>query len=155
MSTRVDIEFPVTWPTVRHVRQAVAAALSEYPAELRESTVMVASELVENAVKYGESVPALPTARFALDVSEEAISITVANGLTSPQIATELNLRLQELAAPGAAERLYLERMLAPLESASDIGKLGLYRIGFEGKFRLSSSYVNGVLTVQARRELQ
>jgi hypothetical protein len=114
---------------------------------------MTASELVENAIKYGESVPGAPTVTFALEATGRRLSIRVINGSTNTLGVAELERRVKDLASAPNKEALYLARLEQLLEHAEDSGKLGLYRIGFEGGFDLAFDYRNDVVTMTATRD--
>jgi len=154
MSKKFFIHIPLTWEYVRSVRQQVNEALAEQPEELRSAAVMVASELVENAIKYGVSVPELPWTRFAFETTADEIRMEIANGLIDSAVFAHLSLRIAELQKPGAGERLYLERLQQLVENPLPPNRLGLFRISFEGKFSLDVFYDNQVLIIKAHRKL-
>lgn len=152
MEARLDLTFQPMWPNVRKIRQQVAAALEACPPELRSAAVMTASELVENAIKYGENVAAAPTVSFSLEAGAEKLVIRVVNGSTNVSGVAELGRRVKELAGASNKQALYLARLEQLLAHADDSGKLGIYRIGFEGGFDLALDYRNDVVTVTATR---
>ena len=152
MSARLELSFEPMWPNVRKIRQQVGATLEACGQELRSAAVMTASELVENAIKYGESVPAAPAVTFALEATGGRLFIRVINGSTNTLGVAELERRVKDLASAPNKEALYLARLGQLLEHAEDSGKLGLYRIGFEGGFELALDYTNDVVTMTATR---
>jgi hypothetical protein len=153
MEAHLQLTFAPMWPNVREIRQRVAAALEECPSQLRSAAVMTASELVENAIKYGESVPGAKTVTFVLEATSESISISVVNGSTNALGVAELERRVQELRSAGDKQALYLARLEQLLADADESGKLGIYRIGFEGGFDLALEYLNNVVSVTATRK--
>ncbi len=152
MEAHLQLTFAPMWPNVRDIRQRVGAALGDCPAQLRSAAIMTASELVENAIKYGESVPAADTVTFVLDASPERLTMRVVNGSTNALGVAELERRVQELRAAEDKQALYLARLEQLLADADESGKLGIYRIGFEGGFDLQLEYMNHVVTVTATR---
>lgn len=152
MEAHLQLTFAPMWPNVRDIRQRVGAALGDCPAQLRSAAIMTASELVENAIKYGESVPAADTVTFVLDASPERLTMRVVNGSTNAVGVAELERRVQELRAAEDKQALYLARLEQLLADADESGKLGIYRIGFEGGFDLQLEYMNHVVTVTATR---
>jgi hypothetical protein len=54
MQAHLELTFRPMWPNVRKIRHEVGIALERCPAELRSAAMMTASELVENAIKYGD-----------------------------------------------------------------------------------------------------
>lgn len=152
MEAHLELTFQPMWPNVRKIRQQVGAALESFRPELRSAAMMTASELVENAIKYGENVAAAPSVTFSLDATGGRISIRVANGSTNGAGVAELERRVNDLASATNKQTLYLARLEELLAHADDSGKLGIYRIGFEGGFDLALDYSNDVVTVTATR---
>jgi anti-sigma regulatory factor (Ser/Thr protein kinase) len=149
---RIELSFQPMWPNVRKIRQEVGAALEACSSDLREAAVMTASELVENAIKYGESVPAAPAVTFSLEATPGQLRIRVVNGSTNASGVAELARRVNELSRATDRQALYLARLEELLAHADESGKLGVYRIGFEGGFDLECNYTNSVVTVTATR---
>jgi hypothetical protein len=141
------------WPNVRKIRQEVGTVLEACSSGLRGAAVMTASELVENAIKYGESVPAAPSVTFSLQAGPGRLRIRVANGSTNAVGVAELARRVNELSHATDKQALYLARLEQLLAHAGETGKLGVYRIGFEGGFDLECDYTNSVVTVTATRD--
>jgi hypothetical protein len=152
MEARLELTFEPMWPTVRKIRQQVGAALEACRQELRSAAMMTASELVENAIKYGESVPAASNVTLSLEVTAGQLSIRVVNGSTNLAGVAELERRVGDLAAATNKQALYLARLEQLLAHSDDSGKLGIYRIGFEGGFDLALDYRNDVVTMTATR---
>lgn len=151
--TQLTMPLRTVWSQVQEVRQLVDSLLSGLPADLRTATMMTASELVENAVKYGESVPGAPQATLALSHADDRIEIVVRNGVVDEASIAELDKHIARVAAASDRSALYVERlkelMLSPSGGTS---RLGIYRIGCEGGFDLSCSYADSVVTVTATR---
>ena len=152
MTSSFELSIPIVWQYVRDVRARVRAVLASHPPELRDAAVMVASELVENAIKYGESVPKAPEAVIRVGVSDTEIRVEVSNGVRSTDIVRELRTHIEQITNASNRGDLYVARVEELLNSANTRGRLGLYRIGHEGGFELSCSYVDQVLTVTATR---
>jgi hypothetical protein len=150
----LHLSFEPVWPNVREIRQRVGKALVNCPSRLRSAAVMTSSELVENAIKYGERVPAAQTVKFELEATPDRVRIRVVNGSTNHLGVAELERRVQELRRTEDKEALYLSRLEELLEDGGDeSGKLGIYRIGFEGGFDLQLEYMDHVVTVTATRK--
>ncbi|MEZ4221574.1 MAG: hypothetical protein R3B13_11655 [Polyangiaceae bacterium] len=152
--TRLSCEVPFGWEHVREVRTRLADSLADQPAELRDAAVMVASELVENAIKYGNSLPNAPNATLELLVDDKRLQIVVRNGVSSAEHASEVEKLLQRIASAQEPSELYMERMERLLNDADAKGKLGFHRIGLEAGFVLTSSFEDGVLTITATRRI-
>src|SRR5262245_48986145 len=111
MEAHLKLTFEPMWPNVREIRQRVGTALEDCPSHLRSAAVMTASELVENAIKYGESVPGAKTVTFMLEANSESIFIRVVNGSTNTLGVAELQRRVQELRQAADKQALYLARL--------------------------------------------
>ncbi len=154
MNQNIQINIPIAWEYVRLVRQQVTAALAEHSEELRSAAVMVASELVENAIKYGASIPAMQWAQFRFTTTAEYIQIQVSNGLTDQRLLETVQKIVQQSQTAGASEQLYLGRLQELMNNPTQSTRLGLYRIGHEGKFDLDYSYGEQILELTAKRRV-
>ena len=143
------------WHTVRELRKRVAEALVDCSAELRAAAVMTASELAENAIKYGESTESAPEINFSLYADDGEICIECANACTNVAGVTELMERVREIALSADASVLYIQRLEQLMTNPTDSAKLGLYRVALEGGFGLECTYENDVVRVKARRKIQ
>ena len=153
MEAHLEINLELMWPNVREIRERVSNALAACPSQLRSAAIMTSSELVENAIKYGESVPAAKSVAFLLEATADQVFIRVVNGSTNSAGVAELERRVQELGAAPDKQALYLARLEQLLADADESGKLGIYRIGFEGGFDLQLDYTNSIVTVTATRK--
>jgi hypothetical protein len=151
---KLSITLEPVWPTIRKIRQQIGDALATFPAGVRSAAMMTASELTENAIKYGESVPKAETISFRFEVYEQEIRIEVANGCTNLVAIQELLECVRQIANAPDKEALYFARVQRLLENQQETGKLGLYRIALEGKFVLYCSYDDEVVTVSATRNI-
>lgn len=142
------------WQRIRDVRSRVSEAAAHLPAEVRAAAVMVTGELVENAVKYGVCVPELDDVVVHLAIGEGAVSVEVSNGVASQGAIDEVAARVRRIQEADDRESLYVARLEELLRTPGASGGLGLYRIGFEGRFDLSWEKVGRVLTVRATRAL-
>lgn len=111
------------------------------PPDLVEPLAMAASELVENAVKYG--TPDGATASVAVEVVADAEGVTI--DVASPCAADSAHFRrlvatVQRLGSPEAAREAYVERLRTVAEAADDASRLGLPRIVCEANARLAAA---------------
>lgn len=153
--TELKLAMPNVWPEVREVRQRIDRELAPLPDDLRRATQMVASELLENAIKYGAPVPDCPEIRFLLRVDADRIQLAVSNGIRSPRELKRLGEGLEALAEADDPETLYRKRLERLLTAPGGRSQLGLVRICFEGGFTLGSSLSGDILTVTASRALE
>src|SRR5688572_10647211 len=78
------------WSELSKIREHVALALSGLRQSLRDAAVMVVSELVENAIKYGESIPGAPGIEVSVVRDKARLSVTVVSGTTDEEAARRL-----------------------------------------------------------------
>lgn len=142
------------WHYVREIRTHVGEALANYPSEVRTAATITAAELLENAIKYGESMTQAPSIQFSLAVNNDELRIETVNGCTNPRGLKELRDRIDELAAARDKVSLYLTRLEELLARPSETGKLGLYRIAFEGEFDVVCTIKDNIVTVTATRKI-
>lgn len=150
----IRLQLPFVWISVRMAREMVSTELVDVPRDLHDSMVVSVGELVENAVKYGESLPTATKLGLQLSVHPTSIVLQVSNGLTNTTQRERLEQRIDEIARAPDPEQLYINR-LHELPFASESGsKLGLYRVAFEGGCQLSTHFQDQVITVIATREI-
>jgi hypothetical protein len=152
----LSVSIDPIWGTIRQIRGKVGALLTGYSSELRSAAMMTASELLENAVKYGDGVPQAPQIVFTLSLTEALIQLRTVNGSDDGQNVERLKARLERLAASEDPAALYLDAirgMLTPPTRDAGDG-LGLYRIAAEGGFALSCQYVDRIVDVLATRRI-
>jgi anti-sigma regulatory factor (Ser/Thr protein kinase) len=146
------------WESVHDVHDEISKLCRDKglkPLEANALT-MAATELMENAVKYGRSLPNFQCIDFLLSQEdEETILISVSNGTTANthvQQALEYIKRLHEV---GDSKKLYTERIMQLMNGPEcKSGQLGLLRIAYEGSFSIDYKYENEILTIIARRHL-
>jgi hypothetical protein len=110
--------------------------------------------LVENAIKYGESVPAAGDIRFSLWETDGVLHIQTVNGCTDEAGVRDLMSRVEEVATAPDPAGLYVARVQVLLEHPHESGKLGVYRIALEGGFTLQCEYQQRVVTMTATRKI-
>lgn len=152
------IELPVlgSWRTVEVLRTTLLDCLATVFASQSYCEIlgMISAELLENALKYGkrETTGDAPAFRLRVTGTADTVEITVSNPV-DPMSASlpRLNALLADLAADGAAERVYLERLRAVATDPSAAGGLGLARIVYESGCSLTAVLgPNGILEVKA-----
>lgn len=145
-------DIPMAWHHIRDARALVLEALADASPDLRDATGMTISELLENAMKYGESVPGMAGASYSLAVGDELIRIEVKNGVGATETLEQLRTRIDAMAQAEDKEALYIERLQEILENPAAGGRLGLFRIACEGGFDLAFEYDEPIVTVIATR---
>jgi len=134
----------------------VNSGLKERDEALREEVTMVASELAENVVKYGEPVEQSAAGSLQLVIGDETVRVISTNGVRSAERARGLAEALERITSSKDPRSLYLARMQELMANPTQTeSKLGLLRIAYEGEFTLSHTYENSVLTITAERSLR
>lgn len=150
-----DIHLPLSWTWMSAVREMVNSGLKGHEETLREDITMVASELAENVVKYGEPVDNAAAGSLKLIITPEAVRVVSSNGVRSPERVQHLSEALERIRNAENPQVLYLKRMKELMTNpAQTESRLGLLRIAYEGDFMLSHEYENNVLTITAERKL-
>ena len=151
----LHFEIPQTWDMVRKIRADVQTLLHAQPPTMATAAVMVASELAENAIKYGTSVDATPNASLDVNVTDEMIVITATNGVTNTSHAALVLNTVEKIKSAEDSERLYIGRLMQIAEqNEPDRSQFGLLRIAHEGQFQIECKYENNVLRITASRKI-
>jgi hypothetical protein len=151
---RIRVQLQPVWSTVREVRNRVLNLLEDLPEGTRAASAMVAAELLENSIKYGESVAEAPQIDFSFEWTQSCIRITVSNGASDGENVRRLLQRVREMADAEDKAILYMRRLEELMENPTQETGLGIYRVGFEGNFDLSVTYQSEVVTVVATRSI-
>jgi hypothetical protein len=150
---RVQRTVPLGWQHVREIRELVTSELAHLRADVRDAAAMTSSELLENAVKYADTSRLPHQGTFTLVHSENDLRIEISNAFASEDAVHELRGQIERISASADKEELYVTRLAEILQSDGETrGKLGLYRIAFEGAFDLQCTSVGDIVTVTATR---
>ena len=152
----VAVSFPGQWELLERVRSEVRACLPPTAPAERDACVMAASELTENALKYGEPTPSCPRAEFRLSVQDRVVQIEIENGIAEGLHATRLRERVAKIEQTQDKLALYVERLQEIVDSDERIKSagLGLYRVAAEGGFDLTCACFPRHVKLTARRKL-
>lgn len=150
----MELRFPPQWARIDRVAHAIGecvAAVFE-GLDVHDSLCISASELLENAIKYGtEDSPV----RIVMYDSPGELVLEVTNALGPGANAAELGERIAWISSFENAAEAYqaalLETANRPEEEQRE-GGLGLVRIAYEGASSLSlETPAEGFVTVRAR----
>ena len=150
--TTLRISVPSLWDLVRDVRASVGERLKDDDPELRDAAVMTASELVENAIKYGQSVTGRETATLEMSRDDKALTIRISSGVRDQKVAEKTLDRIRAIRAAPDKQALYIARLRELMASPAPQSQLGLYRICSEGAFELDAVVEGDVLHITATR---
>ncbi len=154
----IDISTQPTWDTVKDVQTktekfVLNKGLSQ---DVSIAIVMCASELMENAVKYGTENPDGSDIRFDLNINDDnTVSIEVENAYSNDSDVENVIDNIEKIQESEDPSMLYVERLIELLDNVNpEDGHLGLLRIAYEGEFDLKYYNENGMLTVTAYRSI-
>lgn len=157
MSDNVVVKYSINsaWGIVKEIREKVGALLKDRDRDLVNATMMTASELIENAIKYGTPVSSSTDIDFELSISDARIIINISNGIVSAADYENVKRHLDLIAQSGNPGELYTKRLIELMENPRPgVSQLGLYRIAYEGEFTLSYRFENNILTIIAARAI-
>lgn len=155
MTVRLEITVPPVWERIEHVRSAVAACVSLVcpDADRREALAMAATELSENAIKYGHGEHNVVT--VTLRSEEGGLSVDVSNVVADSSAYGRVHERIRWIESFPSAEdafRAALQQVTVPGDGDDGHSGLGLARIAFEAESTLTVEFDGSVLTVRARQ---
>jgi hypothetical protein len=145
------------WSRMRSIIDEIEKTLKEKNIAIADSAVTVASELMENAVKYGEANNKEQNDEidFDMDIQDKKIRITVSNYAVNEENINNVVKHIDEISKSNDPAELYTRRLQELMEqTVKSNTQLGLYRIAYEGEFSLSYSLANNRLTIIAERKL-
>jgi hypothetical protein len=156
---RFLIDLPVQnhWENVDLLRTSV---LNCFTAVFREmdgvhAFAMIAAELLENAIKYGNWTDETKCLHLRVWGDEDTARVEVENpvDVSSPDVG-DLMRTMDWLKDFGSAEDAYKARLLEVAMSPRGVSKLGLARIAYEGNCSLTAQIDGEVLRVTSATPL-
>jgi hypothetical protein len=147
----IDVPVRIDWANVSLLVTSVQNCFNAMFANVRGSrtVALVTGELLENAIKYGEW---REDARLRLSVqgSREVARIQVENP-ASESAYSDLAATLRWAAGFEDAEAAYRARLLE-IATATEpsVSRLGILRIGYEGRCTIDAQYVDGIVRISA-----
>jgi hypothetical protein len=119
----------------------------------REAVVLAVAELAENVVKYGAHNNGTGTATLAIGLQGKVVRIRVKNPVSSDTDARSVVDAVSRIASSPNVRELYRTRLAQLFANpALPRAQLGLLRIAFEGRFRLSCDFHDPYLELVAER---
>ncbi|MDY6933874.1 MAG: PilZ domain-containing protein [Spirochaetota bacterium] len=141
-----------TWNIVLNVNDRIEEILPDASVEIIDSVRMVSTELVENAVKYGETVPNLSGIEFEIRIEDDTLTVKVKNGVLTDRNVQNLKYSIEKIMNSEDRFTLYTNRLIELMESSKvSESQLGLYRMAYEAHCDLNYSYDKSILTVSAQ----
>lgn len=147
----------LNWNIIQQLRDKLASLVQSYGENLAYACKITSSELVENAVKYGCHIDSQKGIDVSLSVKDNEVRISVVNGIINKADLENVITHIDAINASYNPRQLYVARLKALLDNPEqNQSQLGLYRIAFEGEFRLDYDYDHqlNALTVTARKNI-
>lgn len=147
----LELPLPGDWEQIEvaraGVQQLIEGALRD--PDRREAIAMVASELLENALKHGPEVPLGPPV-LGVDIDAAAVRVRVSSELGADASSCHrLEERLAWLGTFSDPYEAYTAAVQRVFSGETDAG-VGLARIAYEGRCKLTMSSAGTRVTVQA-----
>lgn len=159
MGQNVDFNYNIdlTWNIVKIIRDKIADLVDSRGEDLAHACKMTASELVENAIKYGCAIAKGKGIEFSFSLKDNEVAVKVVNRVINTADFETVKAHINTINSSTNPQELYIKRLSTLLENPElDQSQLGLYRIAFEGEFRLAYEYEPSgkILTVTATKKI-
>ena len=153
----INVLIKPTWSIIKDIQEKTMKYMEsrEKNKDLTEATMMCVTELIENAIKYGIEKPDGRNIEFDLVADEKKIRIMISNGIKSESDLKNVTTHIDSISASSDPAQLYTERLMELMENPKPgVSQLGLYRIAYEGEFKLSYKYESNIMTIIAERNI-
>lgn len=153
---RFQLDAPIgpDWKNAELLRTAIVNCLAAlfYDKDFSETVGLVAGELVENAIKYGDWSSDRSAFRFNAELANDKVSIGVSNPVGQNGKPDAVLKMVEWINGFDSPQEAYTARLLeiSQLPRGAHISGLGLPRIAYEGNCHLDARVDNGVLFVTA-----
>jgi hypothetical protein len=154
LNNTIECNLSSVWGVLSDIRAAVEEVIKTIePAEI-DFAKMAASELCENAIKYG--IPAASSnMKFILTYYDHIITIAVTNAISDEMHEKNLRSYLQLLNSDNMQD-LYMKRLYALMDNKNpQVSQLGLIRIACICGYKLSCEYNDGLVKVTATKKIK
>jgi len=143
------------WNVIQRVRDSINAdeILKSQSKDFREQTMLTGIELASNALKYSDLDSPQPV-RFSFEISEGECRFEVTTYSANPFTKRAL-LAVVDTISAGDPFELYVKRLEQLKDDPDGYSRLGLYRIAYEGEFRVTADIRDETVTVRAVRLLE
>jgi len=141
----LTVQFLPSWAEIDPLRAYVESCARNQTVSLSERTGMVAQELLENAVKYGD--PGTPIEfRLTMSPGRKTIEVVVSNR-AHPSRVTLMQKEFERIGT-GSSKEAFSSALQRLAKLPSGTSMLGLARIAMEASIRLKVE--RDVVTVEA-----
>jgi len=126
------------WTQIERIRQETQHFVEarDFPRTVAEAVVMVLSELVENAIKYGHYQSPDDKIAYSLAIGRDSIIVEVTNPFAENENFQELDRTIQWIRGYQNPFQAYVEKVkeIAGRPLADMQSGLGLVRIAYQGQ---------------------
>lgn len=153
----ISFQIPAFWEQINKVRDKIQSneLLRSYGDDVVDATIMTTSELMENAIKYGNHSENSSRLLFLMVIQDGVIQLQITNRLPPNFNKKPINNLFDAIKKSEKPAELYCEKLLQiaanPKEGESG---LGLYRILYEGEFLLDHKFSEDSITITARKKI-
>ncbi len=140
----------------RIVEKKISKCFDDFDEIIFKATMMAISELLENAIKYGLSVKEENDIGFEF-ICNSNITIKVMNKVEFKKNLDSAIKHIEEINSVINPEVLYVKRLneLHQQKIKDEVSQIGLYRIAYEGEFKLSYELDGMSITIIAIRDIK
>jgi hypothetical protein len=151
MNSELQLRFIPKKDFNHFIDKVIDIYMIQYPKKIKDSCEIVSYELLENAIKYGDSIKEQPEIHFKIKLDKNSISISIKNGINSTDNLADFQKSMSDILQNKNRSVMYEKRLLEILENSNEKdSKLGLFKIIAETDFDLNYSLENKILTIEA-----
>ncbi len=145
----VSCHIKPVWDSLEQIINKTESSLENLGGEFIDASIMAATELVENAIKYGNTKTMI---EFAITADDHQIRITVSNTIRAQQDYEEVKYLIDKISRSDDLYALFTERLLDVSKTDNKYARtrLGLIRIAYEGRFEMTYNLKDDFLTITA-----
>lgn len=153
--SRFTMEIYPFWAVIYQIKKQISLNLKGCQKSFIESAEITASELLENAIKYGGGMKSDSKVGFEMEVNEEKAKITVTNTVGSKDHIENFEKIMNRIRTTENRKSLYVQRLKEILENPhTSKCELGLYRLALDSRYELKYILNNEKLILIAEAEL-
>jgi len=160
MDNKLNLNISPLWGKIPEITSKIESNMKEFSQGQIDFTIMAATELLENAIKYGIPNHNQDKIGFEFNLQNDSINIIVKSGINSEdKNFIQFTRIIDKINSTEQVNRklLYIQRIMEIMENPAVPGSyLGLYRIVSEGDFDLNYNIINGnILEIAANKRVR
>ena len=147
--------FDSSWEKLTEIRAEVKNFVKNINKDLSDAAVITASELCENAIKFGTNISTSENMRLGCELENNILRIIVTCGVINEKNLNDLINHINKINTEENSLKLYVQQLMHFIKiKNSKETKLGLYRIAYESQFKISYDLMNNTLKIIAERRI-